>query len=105
MLKYQQRDEEAAKVSRDATRIERQSALDTSLHKRGEIHPETLTALHNLAEIEAIDNPSESVEHYKKALEGRQKILGDSQPDTKMTSQNLNNLLESLEKLMKCISL
>lgn len=99
ILAYQQKNDEAEAASHDATRIERRAILATSVKTRGEFHPETLTAMHNLADIDTTDNISERIDLYKKTLRGRRKALNDSHPDTLLTLRNLSSLLESVGRV------
>jgi hypothetical protein len=95
MLAYQQKNEEAAAASRDATRLERRAILESCRKVRDEFHPETLSAMHNLADVETTDNISERIDLFKTALQGRRKYFGDVHPETLSTLRNLKKLLEA----------
>lgn len=95
MLAYQQKNEEAAAASRDATRLELRAILESCRKVRDEFHPETLSAMHNLADVETTDNISERIDLFKTALQGRRKYFGDIHPETLSTLRNLKKLLEA----------
>ena len=65
--------------------------------RRGELgddHPDTLSAINNLAYlIEAQGRPSEAEPLYREALEGRRRVLGDDHPDTLISVNNLGAML------------